>query len=32
VRQTLGVVLKNQEDITVVERLLDDDAWVAQAG
>jgi MoxR-like ATPase len=32
VRQTLGVVLKNQEDISVVERLLDDDAWVAQAG
>jgi MoxR-like ATPase len=32
VRQTLGVVLKNQEDITVVEGLLDDDAWVAQAG
>ncbi len=32
VRQTLGVVLKNQEDISVIERLLDDDAWVAQAG
>jgi len=32
VRETLGVVLKNQEDISVVERFLDDDAWVAQAG
>jgi hypothetical protein len=32
VRRTLGVVLKNQEDISVVERLLDDQAWAAQAG
>lgn len=32
VRQTLGVVLKNQEDISAVERLLDDDAWGAQVG
>ena len=32
VRRTLGVVLKNQEDISVVERLLDDRAWAAQAG
>jgi len=32
VRQTLGVVLKNQEDISIVERLLDDQAWAAQAG
>jgi MoxR-like ATPase len=32
VRRTLGVVLKNQEDISVVERLLDDQAWPAQAG
>lgn len=32
VRQTLGVVLKNQEDISVVEGLLEDDAWVAQVG
>jgi MoxR-like ATPase len=32
VRQTLGVVLKNQEDISVVEGLLEDEAWVAQAG
>jgi MoxR-like ATPase len=32
VRQTLGVVLKNQEDISVVQGLLDDEAWVAQAG
>ncbi|MBT8470419.1 MAG: MoxR family ATPase [Deltaproteobacteria bacterium] len=32
VRQTLGVVLKNQEDIAVVEALLEDEAWVAQAG
>ena len=31
-RRTLGVVLKNQEDISVVERLLDDQAWAAQAG
>ena len=31
VRRTLGVVLKNQEDISVVERLLDDQAWAAQA-
>jgi MoxR-like ATPase len=32
VRETLGVVLKNQEDISVVEGLLEDEAWVAQAG
>ena len=32
VRRTLGVVLKNREDISVVERLLDDQAWPAQAG
>jgi len=32
VRRTLGVLLKNQEDISVVERLLDDQAWPAQAG
>ena len=32
VRRTLGVVLKNQEDISVVERLLDDRAWAARAG
>ncbi|UCH30840.1 MAG: MoxR family ATPase [Myxococcales bacterium] len=32
VRQTLGVILKNQEDISVVEGLLEDDAWVAQVG
>ena len=32
VRRTLGVVLKNQEDISIVERLLDDQAWAAQAG
>ena len=31
-RQTLGVILKNQEDISVVEGLLGDEAWVAQAG
>jgi MoxR-like ATPase len=31
VRRTLGVLLKNQEDISVVERLLDDQAWAAQA-
>jgi MoxR-like ATPase len=32
VRQTLGVILKNQEDISLVEGLLEDEAWVAQAG
>ena len=32
VRQTLGVVLKNQEDISIVERLLEDQSWAAQAG
>jgi len=32
VRRTLGVVLKNQEDISVVERLVEDEAWSAQAG
>jgi MoxR-like ATPase len=32
VRQTLGVLLKNQDDISVVEGLLADEAWVAQAG
>jgi len=32
VRQTLGVVLKNQEDISIVERLLNDQSWAAQAG
>ena len=31
-RQTLGVILKNQEDISVVEGLLGDEAWVAHAG
>ncbi len=32
VRRTLGVVLKNQEDISMVEHLLDDEVWTAQAG
>ncbi|MGB3050531.1 MAG: MoxR family ATPase [Polyangiales bacterium] len=32
VRRTLGVVLKHREDISVVERLLDDHDWAAQAG
>jgi len=32
VRRTLGVVLKHQQDISVVERLLDDQGWAAQAG
>ena len=32
VRRTLGVVLKNQEDISVVERLVGDEAWSAQVG
>jgi MoxR-like ATPase len=31
VRRTLGVVLKHQEDISVVERLLDDQTWAAEA-
>jgi len=31
IRRTLGVVLKHQEDISVVERLLDDQGWAAQA-
>jgi MoxR-like ATPase len=32
IRQTLGVVLKNQDDIAVVRGLLEDEAWVVQAG
>jgi MoxR-like ATPase len=32
IRQTLGVVLKNQDDISAVQGLLADDAWVAHAG
>ena len=32
IRQTLGVVLKNQDDISVVQGLLSDEAWAAQAG
>jgi MoxR-like ATPase len=32
VRQTLGVLLKNQEDISAVERLVEDPSWVAQTG
>jgi len=32
IRRTLGVVLKNQDDISVVDGLLNDEAWVAQAG
>ncbi|KPK15923.1 MAG: ATPase [Myxococcales bacterium SG8_38] len=32
IRQTLGVVLKNRDDISVVSGLLDDETWVAQAG
>jgi MoxR-like ATPase len=29
IRQTLGVLLKNQEDISLVEGLVGDSAWVA---
>ena len=32
IQQTLGVLLKNQEDISLVDGLLEDDAWAAQAG
>jgi len=32
IQQTLGVLLKNQEDMSLVDGLLDDDAWAAQAG
>ena len=32
VQKTLGVVLKNQEDISVVEALVNDSSWTAQAG
>jgi MoxR-like ATPase len=32
VQKTLGVVLKNQEDISVVEALVSDSSWTAQAG
>jgi len=32
IKQTLGVLLKNHEDISLVGGLLEDDAWAAQAG
>jgi len=32
IQQTLGILLKNREDISLVGRLLEDDAWAAQAG
>ena len=32
IQKTLGVVLKNQEDISVVRELLDDPSWTAQVG
>jgi len=32
IQKTLGVVLKNQEDISVVTELLDDPSWTAQVG
>ena len=32
IRQTLGVLLKNREDILLVESLVGDDAWIAQVG
>lgn len=32
IRQTLGVLLKNQEDISLVDGLVGDDAWIAQVG
>ena len=31
-QRTLGVLLKNQEDISLVDGLLENDTWVAQAG
>ena len=30
IQQTLGVLLKNQEDISVVEQLVEDPSWAAQ--
>ena len=32
IQQTLGVLLKNQEDIAVVEALVEDPSWAAQTG
>jgi MoxR-like ATPase len=32
IQKTLGVLLKNQEDILVVRELLDDPSWTAQVG
>ncbi len=32
VQKTLGVVLKNREDISVVAELVDDPSWTAQTG
>jgi len=32
IQKTLGVVLKNREDISVVEKLVSDSSWTAQAG
>ncbi|MCZ6805842.1 MAG: MoxR family ATPase [Deltaproteobacteria bacterium] len=32
IQQTLGVLLKNQEDISVVEALIEDPLWAAKAG
>jgi len=32
IQQTLGVLLKNHEDISLVDGLVEDDAWTAQAG
>jgi len=32
VQKTLGVVLKNREDISVVAKLVDDPSWTAQTG
>ena len=32
IQQTLGVLLKNQEDISVVEALVEDASWAAKAG
>ncbi|MBW2222832.1 MAG: MoxR family ATPase [Deltaproteobacteria bacterium] len=32
IQQTLGVLLKNQEDISVVEKLVEDPSWATKAG
>ena len=32
IQRTLGVLLKNQEDIAMVDKLVDDASWGARAG